>query len=115
MTKDNFFGVNRKALFKGLATALLMPGGFILAALAAIVFAAVLAVLVYFAAFWAVCQELAKAWRQSSFREAAHTSGRDIGRSRPPENVASLPEDAVLSHELKVWAEREAAHRKWLQ
>jgi hypothetical protein len=108
--------MTKKGFFKGLATMLLLPGGFILAALAAIVLAGVLAVLVYFVAFWAVCQELAKAWRQSNFRKAAQEIGRDNGRSRPElENVAGLPEDCSIAHKQEIWDGRQAAHRKWLQ
>lgn len=109
--------MTKKGFFKGLATMLLLPGGFILAALAAIVLAGVLAVLVYFVAFWAVCQELAKAWRQSNFRKAApKKTGLVNEQARPAAFDANgLPEDCSIAHKQEVWDGRQAAHRKWLQ
>jgi hypothetical protein len=112
MTKKNFF--------KGLATILLLPGGFILAIAVTVIFAVLLVAGIYVAILCAAMKWLLSRVHAflTSFGKVSSVNGPGVGVARPSAKTsegAGLPEDAALSHELEVWIEREAAHRKWLQ
>src|SRR5260370_566380 len=109
--------MTKKRFFKRLATALLMPGGFILTFVVAVLLAVLLTAAIYIAAFCAVACWIVSCVRAfvMSFRKAARIEAAPrADRVGPaalaaPSTTGGLPEDSISSHEAKVWTQREAA------
>jgi len=100
--------MTKKTFFKGLATILLLPGGFILAAVLAILFAVLLAVSIYVVIFVALFDWIISRVRALtlSFRKA-HAPKRRVAPPAIP-RADDLPENQ--EHRLKP-----VPQGKWLQ
>ncbi len=108
--------MTKKKFFKGLATILLLPGGFLAAAALAMVFAVLVAAWIYVAVSIALVNWIASAGAfAKSFGEADAKKSENEPVAGAPEKLAGLPGDVSPEHKKKVWEERERAHRKWLQ
>ena len=112
--------MTKKTFFKGLATILLLPGGFILAAVLAILFAVLLAVSIYVVIFVALFDWIISRVRALtlSFRKAAKDNDENNGLRRPAPlrgTGVGLPEDVRVHDGFKTVEEVNSARRKWLQ